>query len=351
MNRKDAHVHNAEMQYQTEPTDFESIRFVHQSLSHQEFNNIDLSTSLFNQNFARPFYINAMTGGSAWTKKINGMFAEVARECHLPMASGSVSAALKDPSVADSFTIIRDVNPNGFVMANVGADKNLDDAKRAVDLLDADALQIHLNTPQEIVMPEGDRDFRQLEDHIVDIIENLDRPVMVKEVGFGMSYQTMHHLQSLGVKTIDVSGTGGTNFAKIENARREKEEFAYMADWGQSTVISLLEAQPLLNQTTIVASGGIKDPMQMLKALTLGASAVGMSGQFLHSVLTDGVDATIDMVKAYDEQLRLMMMVLDCQNLRDLRNTDLIITGKPAEWSQLREINLNHFASRSSSAT
>ena len=95
MNRKDAHVHNAEMQYQTAPTDFDSVRFVHPSLSHQEFNNIDLSTTLFKQQFDRPFYINAMTGGSEWTKKINGMFAEVARECHLPMASGSVSAALK----------------------------------------------------------------------------------------------------------------------------------------------------------------------------------------------------------------------------------------------------------------
>lgn len=347
MNRKDAHVHNAEMQYQTAPTDFDSVRFVHPSLSHQEFNSIDLSTTLFKQQFDRPFYINAMTGGSEWTKKINGMFAEVARECHLPMASGSVSAALKDPSVADSFTIIRDVNPNGFLMANVGADKTLEDARRAVDLLDADALQIHLNTAQEIVMPEGDRDFRKLEDNIVAIVENVDRPVMVKEVGFGMSYQTMHHLQSLGVNTIDVSGTGGTNFAKIENDRREQQEFAYMADWGQSTVISLLEAQPLMSQTAIVASGGIKDPMQMMKALALGASAVGMSGQFLHSVLGEGVDATIEMVKSYDEQLRLLMMVLDCQDLSELRNTDLMISGKPAEWSRLRRINIEYFASRS----
>lgn len=347
MNRKDAHVHNAEMQYQTDHTDFESVRFVHQSLSHQEFNSIDLSTSLFKQRFDRPFYINAMTGGSAWTKKINGMLAEVARECHLPMASGSLSAALKDPSVIDSFSIIRETNPNGFVMANVGADKTLDDARRAVDILDADALQIHLNTAQEIVMPEGDRDFRYLEDHIVSIVENLGRPVMVKEVGFGMSYQTMHHLQDLGVTTIDVSGTGGTNFAKIENARRDQQEFAYMADWGQSTVISLLEAQPLMNQTTIVASGGIKNPMQMMKALSLGASAVGMSGQFLHSVLTDGVQATLDMVESYDEQLRLIMMVLDCQNLNDLLNTDIMITGDPAEWSRLRRINIDYFASRS----
>jgi isopentenyl-diphosphate delta-isomerase len=349
MNRKDAHVHNAIMQYGEKETDFESIHFVHQSLSHQEFKSIDLSTTIFDRKFDRPFYINAMSGGSAWTKKINAMLAEVARATQLPMAPGSVSAALKDPSVADSFTIIRDMNPNGFIMANLGADKTLEDAKRAVDLLEADAFQIHLNTPQEIVMPEGDRDFRKLEDNIVSIVEGLDIPVMVKETGFGMSYQTMHHLQSLGVRTIDISGTGGTNFAEIENARREHKDFAYMTDWGQSTAISLLEAQPLMNQTTILASGGVKTPMHILKSLALGASAVGMSVQFLHGVLTEGVPATIKMVEEYDEQLRLLMMVLDCQNIDDLLNTDLIISGKPAEWSRLRRINIEYFASRSQS--
>ena len=125
----------------------------------------------------------------------------MARECHLPMASDPFLQTLKDPSVADSFTIIRDVNPNGFLMANVGADKTLEDARRAVDLLDADALQIHLNTAQEIVMPEGDRDFRKLED--IGYRRKRRSASNGYVVGFGISYQTTHHLQSLGVNTID----------------------------------------------------------------------------------------------------------------------------------------------------
>lgn len=346
-NRKDDHVKYATEQYNLHQTDFEAVKFVHHSLAHHAISEIDLATTFLGENFSTPFYINAMTGGSEFTKNINAGLATVARETGIAMASGSISAALKDASVADSFKVIREINPNGFVLANLGANHGLESAKRAVDLLEANALQIHLNTPQEIVMPEGERDFRAYHDNLAEIITGIDVPVLVKEVGFGMSFETMRLLYDLGVRTVDVSGHGGTNFALIENDRLTDTDFSFMADWGQSTIISLLEAQPLMKQMDIVASGGIKNPLQMLKALALGAKSVAMSGLFLHSILHGGVDDTVKLVDTWREQLKLMMLMLDVTDLDTLTHTDLIITGQPAEWSTIRQININHFASRS----
>ncbi|MDO4670526.1 MAG: type 2 isopentenyl-diphosphate Delta-isomerase [Aerococcus sp.] len=346
-NRKDEHVKNAEAQYAIQRTDFEDLHFVHYSLSHQASDRIDLSTNLFNHDFKTPFYINAMTGGSAWTKTINERFATVARETGLAMASGSVSAAIKDPTVRDSFRVIREINPEGFVIANIGADRTAKQAKEAVELLEANALEIHLNTPQEVVMPEGDRDFRHFEDHIREMIQTIDLPIIVKEVGFGMSQELMQDLHNLGIQAFDVSGNGGTNFVTIENARRSAHEMNYLAEWGQSTAISLLESQPLQRQNVeIVASGGIKHPLQMAKAYALGAKAVGMSGQFLHKVLNDGIEATVQMVKDYEEQLRLIALMLDVPKLADFQNTDLVVSGYVAEWCARRQIPIDYLAKR-----
>ena len=178
--RKDDHVNLAlDQQAAMKHSAFDEVRFVHHSFSDLSMTQVDLSTDWAGQTFELPFYINGMTGGSSYTKQFNQKLAEVARETGLAMASGSVSAALKDPTVADSFTVIREVNPKGFVMANLGAHHSLENAKRAVDLLQADALQIHLNVPQEVVMPEGDRDYRSWPDNIADIVNGLGLPVIV----------------------------------------------------------------------------------------------------------------------------------------------------------------------------
>lgn len=152
----------AEHFYQdTHQTDFDHLRFVHHSLPETGTQKIDISTSFAGLSMNQPIYINAITGGSTWTKKVNEKLATVARETGMLMASGSLSAGLKDPSVADSFTIIRETNPTGLVLANLGGGQTLENAKKAIDLIQADGLQIHLNTPQEIVMPEGDRIFQR----------------------------------------------------------------------------------------------------------------------------------------------------------------------------------------------
>jgi len=346
MNRKDEHVSLARaFHHKQKENDFDAVRLIHSSLVKTKSDSIDLSTEILGLKLAAPFYINAMTGGSEKTKKINHDLAIIARETNLMMATGSVSAALKDPSVADSYTVIREVNPNGLLLANMGAGRTSEDAQKIVDLLHADGMQIHLNVPQELVMPEGDSDFYDWPKNIKESIEKLHMPVIVKEVGFGMTRETIQQLQSYGVKAIDVSGRGGTSFSQIENARRKKRELSYLDDWGQSTVISLLEAQAI-DHLTILASGGIRDAYDIFKALCLGAKAVGISATILDSLMSDGVDKTIELIEDWKVQLARLYLMTDKTTTDELIKNSIILSGSPKEWCQARGIDYQRLANR-----
>lgn len=342
-NRKDEHVKLAEMFFEeNRASDFDNVRFIHHSFPEMAIDEADISTSFATFNVKQPFFINAMTGGSDRTKSVNEKLAKVARETDLPMASGSLSAAIKDPSLIDSFKIIRKVNPNGLVFANLGPGHTVDNAKKAIDILEADALQIHLNAVQEIVMPEGDRDFSDWLRNIEKIVKSIHVPVIVKEVGFGMSSKTIKHLKDIGVKTIDISGSGGTNFAKIENYRRGSNRFHYLEDYGQSTVISLLEAQEFMKNTEIIASGGIRNPMDIVKSLALGAKGVGIAGLFLNMVLNDGVEKTIETINSWKLEIASIMTLLGKRKVSELVTADLVILGEVREWCIVRGIDISN---------
>ncbi|MBU5359816.1 type 2 isopentenyl-diphosphate Delta-isomerase [Enterococcus raffinosus] len=347
MNRKDEHVSLARAFHQKpKENDFDAVRMVHSSLVTTRPEEIDLSTEILGLQLSAPFYINAMTGGSEKTKKINHDLALIARETNLMMATGSVSAALKDPNVADSYSVVREVNPDGLILGNMGAGRTSEDAKKIVDLLQADGMQIHVNVPQELVMPEGDRDFHEWAQNIQQTIQKLDVPVIVKEVGFGMNRETIQQLQTLGVKAVDVSGRGGTSFSQIENARRKKRELSYLDDWGQSTVISLLEAQEF-DPLTILASGGIRDAYDIFKALCLGAKAVGISATILDHLISSGIEATIEMIEDWKTQLKRLYLMTNKKKTADLIHNSVIIGGAPKEWCQARGINYKKLAIRS----
>jgi len=340
-NRKNQHIHYAEMQYNTPRTNgLDGVRFVHQSFSKIGINDVSLKTSLNSLTLDTPFFINAMTGGSDKAQIINENLAHVAKETNLAMAVGSVSIALSNSDVSNSFKIVREVNPNGILFANLGAHHSVDNARKAVDLIEANALQLHLNTPQELVMPEGDRDFSSWLKNIESIVKALDVPVIVKEVGFGMSKETIQQLIDVGVTLIDLAGKGGTNFIDIENERRELKEYAYLSDWGQTTAESLLEARKFLDQTTIIASGGIKTPLDMLKCFGLGASAVGLSGEFLHLILTKGTDETIAQVNRYKEELTHLMVLLGAKSIHSIKDHPLVLDTNLTNWCYQRNLPL-----------
>lgn len=337
--RKDDHVKIAMAQTDPKLTDFDRVRFVHHSIPSVDVEQVDLSVKLPDFDLSSPLYINAMTGGSEWTKQINEKLAVVARETGLAIAVGSTHAALRNPKTADSFNTVREKNPEGILFSNVGADVPADLAKKSVEMLDANALQVHVNAPQELVMPEGNRTFSNWMENLSLIVQTVDVPVIVKEVGFGMSKETIEALYEIGVRYVDVSGRGGTNFVNIENERRDLKDMSYLQNWGQSTVESLLESQSLQNKMTVFASGGVRNPLDAVKCIALGADAVGMSRPFLEQVENNGITQTVEYVEAFLEQMKRIATMLDASNIQDLQQTSVIFDQYLKNWIEQRGLN------------
>jgi isopentenyl-diphosphate Delta-isomerase len=344
--RKIQHIKHALMTGQSGKQGFEDVQFIPNSLPDISYVDTNLETSLQNLRLLSPIFINAMTGGAVQTTEINQKLAIIAREKGLAMAVGSQMAAVRDPSVADSYRVVRRENPDGILFANLGAEATLDQAKEAVDMLEANALQIHVNVMQELLMPEGDRDFRNYLRNIETLVSQIRVPLIVKEVGFGMGRKTIRQLQEAGVKMIDVGGTGGTNFAKVENMRNTKP-LSMFESWGLTTVQSLLEASVSKeDDVSIIASGGMRDGLDAAKALAMGAAAVGMAGVFLQLVQTTSLDNCMEKVDELHHQLRIAMTALGVTTIDQLQHTSLIIAGETERWAYLREIDCRKFSFR-----
>lgn len=338
--RKNEHVEIAMAQTDAIISDFDEIRFVHHSIPSIDVSDINLESSLKDFTLSQPLYINAMTGGSEWTKQINEKLAMIARESGMAMAVGSTHAALRNSKMASSFTIVRETNPNGIIFSNVGADVPVDKAVESVHLLDAQALQVHVNAPQELVMPEGNRIFSTWMDNLAQIVARVDVPVIIKEVGFGMSKETIKQLHEIGIRYVDVSGRGGTNFVDIENERRSYKDMDYLSLWGQTTVESLLESTSYQRDMDILASGGVRSPLDVIKCLALGASAVGMSRPFLNQVENYGITETLNYTEQFTEHMKKIMTMLDARSPKDLKNAQMIFGPKLQSWIDQRNIDI-----------
>ena len=352
--RKLEHVQHALSLGQSGEQGFSDIRLVPNCLPESSARLISLHTKIGGLTLSSPIFINAMTGGAQETEAINRELAAAARETGLAMAVGSQMSAIKDPEVASSYRIVRKVNPEGIVFGNLGSEATLDQARAAVEMLRADALQIHLNVMQELIMPEGDRDFQGMLSRIEAIVRDAGVPVIVKEVGFGIARESVKLLQQAGVRIIDVGGFGGTNFAAIENARRTLP-MGWLNEWGCSTAVSLMEANDALNSSpasklssdvSIIGSGGIRGALEACKALILGASAVGIAGAFLKTLQTEGTEALIERIGQMHDELRLLMTALGTDQIADLWKYPVVITGETAAWCHARGIDIRNYANR-----
>lgn len=343
MNRKDEHI-NLALSQEVIANDFDRIRFVHNGLSDVDFTKISLQTDFLGHVIELPFYINAMTGGTQKAFEINSKLSKIASYYNIPIATGSLSPILKDKNALNSFKIIRDNNPNGLVIANIGADKTVEDVKKVLGMFKADALQIHINQVQEIVMPEGERDFSLWQNNIKEITNSIDIPVIVKEVGFGMSHKTLETLKSLNIKNVDISGRGGTNFALIENSRRNNKFYSFNT-WGLSTVESLLESSKV-NEINILASGGIRCALDIVKSLSLGANAVGLSSYFLKLVNEYDIEEIIFEIDNLILEIKSIMAILCAKEIKDLRKCELIVDSELMNFITQRNINKNILISR-----
>lgn len=327
-NRKDDHIKYA-LKYQSPYNSFDDIELIHSSLPKYNVNDIDLSTHFAGQSFEFPFYINAMTGGSEKGKAVNHKLAQVAQATGIVMATGSYSAALKNDE-DDSYPTT-DLYPDLKLATNIGLDKPLPAAESTVKAMNPIFLQVHVNVMQELLMPEGEREFHMWRSRLKEYVDNIQCPLILKEVGFGMDLQSIKDAYDIGITTVDISGRGGTSFAYIENQRGRDR--SYLNTWGQTTAQSLINAQSMMDKMDILASGGIRHPLDMVKCLVLGAKAVGLSRAVLELVERYPVDDVIAILNSWKEDLRMIMCALNCKKITDLRQVNYILYG------QLKEAN------------
>lgn len=330
-NRKVEHLRiNLEenVQFYDVSTGLEKYRFVHQALPETDLTLIDTSSTLFGKTLRVPLLVSSMTGGASEAERINRNLAAAAQATGIAMGLGSQRAAIADPSLARTYRV-RDLAPDILLFANLGAIQlnygyGADECRRAVGMIQADALILHLNPIQEAVQEHGNTNWGGLLEKIEQLCRTLEIPIIVKEVGFGLSAQVARQLLDAGVSALDVAGAGGTSWAAVEAKRAPTPQLQALAelfwDWGIPTAESLVQVRRAAPQATLFASGGIRNGIEIAKCIALGASLVGLASPLLKLANVSSQSA-IEGIQSLSTQLRVAMFGIGAKNLAALRDT------------------------------
>ncbi|NLG96403.1 MAG: type 2 isopentenyl-diphosphate Delta-isomerase [Chloroflexi bacterium] len=312
-------------------TGLEKYHFIHQALPEINLDDVDLSQTLFGRRVEAPLLISSMTGGTAEAGRINRTLAEAAQSAGVVMGVGSQRAALEDPLVAETFRV-RQYAPDILLFANLGAVQlnygyTADHCRQAVEMIEADALILHLNALQEALQPEGNTRFAGLVDRIAGVCRALSVPVIVKEVGWGISEEAARRLSEAGVAAIDVAGAGGTSWSQVEMFRQKDASQARVAaafrGWGIPTAESIQMVRRAAPQMIIFASGGLRSGVDIAKSIALGARLGGMAGPFLKAAARS-LDETIQTIAEVRRELQICMFASGARNLDQLQQTSLV---------------------------
>jgi isopentenyl-diphosphate delta-isomerase len=313
-------------------TGFDRYRFLHCALPGLDLRNIETSVDLLGRQLGAPLIISSMTGGTPEAQSINFRLAEAAQNACLAMGLGSQRAAIEDPDLADTYRV-RHVAPDILLLANLGAVQlnygyGLDECRRAVEMVQADALILHLNPLQEALQPKGNTNFADLLPKIETICRALAVPVVVKEVGWGISEQVARQLADAGVAAVDVAGAGGSSWSQVEMHRagteRRRKVAAAFVDWGLPTAESLLMVRQGAPELPVIASGGIRNGIEVAKAVALGAAACGVAGPFLHAA-SESTAAVAELIDVLIDQLRTAMFAAGARDIAMLRTTPMLL--------------------------
>ncbi|HEY3312333.1 MAG TPA: type 2 isopentenyl-diphosphate Delta-isomerase [Anaerolineales bacterium] len=332
--RKDEHIKiNLEQDVRSAlTTGLEKVRFVHEALPELNLSEVDTRLRLFNRQLQAPILVSSMTGGTADTGMINMRLAEAAQACGFAMGLGSQRAGLEHPEQAGTFQV-RKVAPDILLFANLGAVQlnysyGLDECQRAVEMVGADALFLHLNPLQEALQAGGDTDWKGLAGKIEKVCRRLSVPVIAKEVGWGISENTASRLADCGVAAIDVAGAGGTSWSQVEMYRAPDESLRRLAatfvGWGIPTIESILNVRRATPGLPFFASGGIRDGLDIAKCLALGATLGGMAGQFLKAAAVS-TEKVVELMKLTSRQVQVSMFAAGAGDLAALQKAKLIM--------------------------
>jgi isopentenyl-diphosphate Delta-isomerase len=306
-------------------TGLENYHFIHEALPELDLNRLDTTVSLFGKTLASPTLVSSMTGGTSEAETINLRLAEAAQECGVAMGVGSQRAAIEHPEQAKTFQVRR-VAPDILLFANLGAVQfnygyGVDECRKAVDMIQADALYLHLNPLQEAVQDAGDTNWIGIAIKIEEVCKKLEVPVIAKEVGWGISERTAKLLADCGVSAIDVAGAGGTSWSQVE-MHRAPDEFtrklaATFVGWGIPTSDSILNVKKTVPTMKVFASGGIKDGLDIAKCIALGATLGGMAGNFLKAAAIS-TEKAVEMMKLTKRQIEVTMLNCGAGKLEEL---------------------------------
>ncbi|HET9908824.1 MAG TPA: type 2 isopentenyl-diphosphate Delta-isomerase [Anaerolineales bacterium] len=307
-------------------TGLENYHFMHEALPELDLDHVDTSLKLFDKELAAPILISSMTGGTEEAETINLRLAETAYVMRVAMGVGSQRAAIEHPEQAKTFQVRR-VAPDILLFANLGAVQfnygyGVDQCRRAVEMIEANALYLHLNPLQEAVQAGGDTNFAGIAKKIEEVCRKLEIPVIAKEVGWGISERTARLLANCGVSAIDVAGAGGTSWSQVE-MHRAPDEFtrelaATFVGWGIPTADSILNVKKAAPNMTVFASGGIKDGLDIAKCVALGASLGGMAGSFLKAAAVSS-DKAVEVMKLVKRQIQVTMFAAGVETLDGLK--------------------------------
>jgi isopentenyl-diphosphate delta-isomerase len=347
--RKQEHVEltiGRDVSFQTKTPGFERWEFQHNALPELDFSEVDASTKLLGKPLSLPLLISSMTGGYEDAARINRLLAEVCAEKQLAMGVGSQRQAIQETKFHRSFSVVREVAPDIPVFGNIGGAEvaKLKDAstiKRLADLIRADAFAVHLNPLQEFLQPEGNPEFRGVLKGIEMLVRELPIPVIVKEIGAGISLSVARRLVDVGIRIIDVAGAGGTSWAGVEIIRRTKtsgkqskslgeKEWAAQSfwDWGIPTVDALRQVCSLKIQTpslTVIASGGIASGLDVAKAIAFGADMAGAARLMLRELEAGGTKALLAKITAWEMELKGAMFLTGSRTIADLQAQQLVL--------------------------
>jgi isopentenyl-diphosphate delta-isomerase len=327
---------------------FEDAHFLHKSLPELSLGDVDVSVKWLGRKFDAPIIISGMTGGTEEAGRINRNLAEAAARANIPMGVGSQRAAIENPAIQGTFSVCRDASSQLFLIANLGAVQlnkgyTAEHAKKAIGMISANALALHLNPLQEACQAEGDTDWGSLLPKIRDVCRELSIPVIAKETGAGICAENARELERAGVKAIDVSGSGGTSWSLVESYRGPPIGRTF-ADWGIPTAVAVVEASRAV-RVPVIASGGIRTGIDAAKCIALGASMVSVAHPFLVAA-SESAEAVYQKIESFKRELTTALFLTGAQDLRDLRRKPLIITGKTREWLELRGIDVRPMARR-----
>ncbi|MDK2795339.1 MAG: isopentenyl-diphosphate Delta-isomerase [Archaeoglobaceae archaeon] len=328
-------------------TGLEDVMLIHEAIPDLDFSEIDCSTRFLNKKLSFPFLIASMTGGHEETARINENLAIAVEETGIGMGVGSQRAALEEKSVVETFTVVRDKAPNAFIYANIGAPQIIKEpeiADKVVEMVEADAIAIHLNYLQEAIQNEGDKTAKGCFEAIREVCKSVKVPVIVKETGAGISREIAIKLKEAKVSAVDVGGKGGTSFSLVEAYRSEDEVLRDVgfdfADWGIPTAFSIVDCADIL---PTIATGGIRNGLDIAKSIALGAELASSALPFL-APAQRGATAVKRQILRFLTGFKTAMFLTGCRTPEELRRKPLFITGKIADWLRFRGIDLKAFS-------